>query len=223
MADVILNAEPRTNLGSRNAGRIRREGLLPAVVYGLHNDPVSVTVSARELDHALHSDSGANTLITLKVEGQEDALALARQIQRHPTRNELVHVDFVRVRRDVAVSAEIPLTIEGEPPGVKEGGILEQLFFSITVEALPGNIPTSISVDVSHLALGDQLRVADLPIPEGVSVQHEPDELVAQVSIPRGLTEEEEAAEAALEAEGEEGGEGAAEAGEAGGGESSED
>ncbi len=223
MADVILNAEPRTSLGSRNAGRIRREGLLPAVVYGLQSDSVSVTVSARELDHALHSASGANTLITLKVEGQEDALALARQIQRHPTRNELVHVDFVRVRRDVAVAAEIPLTIEGEPPGVKEGGILEQLFFSITVEALPGNIPTSISVDVSHLALGDQLRVADLPIPEGVSVQHEPDELVAQVSIPRGLSEEEEAAEAALEAEGEEGGEGAAEAGEAGGGESSED
>jgi large subunit ribosomal protein L25 len=210
MADVILQAEPRTNLGSRNAGRIRREGLLPAVVYGLQTEPVSVTVSARELDHALHSASGANTLITLKVEGQEDALALARQIQRHPTRNELVHVDFVRISRDVAVAAEIPLTIEGEPPGVKEGGVLEQLFFSVTVEALPGNIPTEIVVDVSHLALGDQLRVADLPIPEGVSVQQEADELVVQISIPRGLTEEEEAAEAALEAEGEEGAEGAA-------------
>jgi large subunit ribosomal protein L25 len=213
MADVILQAEPRTNLGSRNAGRIRREGLLPAVVYGLQTDPLSVTVSARELDHALHSASGANTLITLKVEGQEDALALARQIQRHPTRNELVHVDFVRISRDVAVSADIPLTMEGEPPGVKEGGVLEQLFFSVTVEALPGNIPTEIVVDVSHLALGDQLRVADLPIPAGVSVQQEADELVVQVSIPRGLSEEEEAAEAALEAEGEEGAEGAAEGG----------
>lgn len=211
MADVILQAEPRTKLGSRNAGRIRREGLLPAVVYGLETESVSVTVSARELDHALHTASGANTLITLKLEGQEDALALARQIQRHPTRNELVHVDFVRVRRDVAVAAEIPLIIEGEPPGVKEGGILEQLFFTIRVEALPGNIPTSISVDVSHLALGDQLRVADLPIPEGVAVQHESDELVAQISIPRGLEEEEaEAAEAeAAEGEGAEGEEGA--------------
>jgi large subunit ribosomal protein L25 len=213
MADVILQAEPRTNLGSRNAGRIRREGLLPAVVYGLQTEPVSVTVSARELDHALHSASGANTLITLKVEGQEDALALARQIQRHPTRNELVHVDFVRISRDVAVAADIPLTIEGEPPGVKEGGVLEQLFFSVTVEALPGNIPTEIVVDVSHLALGDQLRIADLPIPAGVSVQQEADELVVQISIPRGLSEEEEAAEAALEAEGEEGAEGAAEGG----------
>ncbi len=225
MADVILQAEPRSKLGSRNAGRIRREGLLPAVVYGLQADTVSVTVSARELDHALHSESGANTLITLKIEGQDDALALARQIQRHPTRNELVHVDFVRVRRDVAVSAEIPLDIEGEPPGVKEGGVLEQLFFTVTVEALPGNIPTSITVDVSHLALGDQLRVADLPIPSGVSVQHEPDELVVQVSIPRGLSEEEEAAEAALEAaaEGEEGAEGAAEDGASDGGGDSEE
>lgn len=223
MADVILQAEPRTNLGSRNAGRIRREGLLPAVVYGLQTEALSVTVSARELDHALHSESGANTLITLKVAGQDDALALARQIQRHPTRNELVHVDFVRISRDVAVAAEIPLDIEGEPPGVKEGGVLEQLFFSITVEALPGNIPTSITVDVSHLALGDQLRVADLPIPEGVSVQHEPDELVVQVSIPRGLSEEEEAAEAALEAEGAEGAEGAAAEGEESDGGDSED
>jgi large subunit ribosomal protein L25 len=224
MADVILQAEPRTKLGSRNAGRIRREGLLPAVVYGLDVESISVTVSARELDHALHSESGSNTLITLKLDGNEDALALARQIQRHPTRNELIHVDFVRVRRDVAVTAEIPLTIEGEPQGAKEGGILEQLFFTITVEALPGNIPTSIVVDVSHLALGDQLRVADLPIPPGVAVQHEPDELVAQVSIPRGLEEEEAEAEEGEEGEGEEGEEGAAEGSASDdGGESSED
>ena len=208
MPDVIIQAQPRTKLGSRNAGRIRREGLLPATVYGLQSDTLSVTVSARELDHALHSASGANTLITLKMDGQDDALALARQIQRHPTRNELVHVDFVRVRRDVGVAAEIPLNLEGEPPGAKEGGVLEQLFFTVTVEALPGNIPTEIVVDVSHLALGDQLHVADLPIPAGVTVQHEPDELVVQVSIPRGLSEEEEAAEGEEGVEGEEGAEG---------------
>jgi large subunit ribosomal protein L25 len=211
MPDVILTASPRTDLGSRNSGRIRRTGNLPAVVYGLDAEVLNVTVNARELDHALHSESGANTLITLKLEGDE-ALALARQIQRHPTRNELIHVDFVRVRRDVAVSAEVPLTAEGEPPGAKEGGILEQLLFSLTVEAMPGNIPTSIVVDISNLALGDQLHVSDLPIPPGVEVMHEPDELVAQVSIPRGLTEEEEAGVV----EGEEGEEGAAAEGEEG-------
>jgi large subunit ribosomal protein L25 len=205
MTDVVLAAEPRNLLGSSNAGRLRREGKCPAVVYGLEADTLSITVSARELDHALHSVSGANTLITLKLDG-DDMLALARQIQRHPTRNELVHVDFIRVRRDVAVSAEIPLTVEGEPPGVKEGGMLEQLIFTLTVEAMPGNIPTSISVDVSGMALGDQLRVEELPIPAGVAVQHEPDELVAQISVPRGMEEEEEGEGE----EGEEGEEGAA-------------
>jgi large subunit ribosomal protein L25 len=229
MTDVVLVAEPRTQKGSSHAGRLRKAGRLPAVVYGLDAETLTITVSARELDHALHSESGANTLITLKLDG-DDMLALARQIQRHPTRNELVHVDFVRVRRDVAVAAEVPLTIEGEPPGAKEGGMLEQLLFSLSVEAMPGNIPTSIAVDVSALALGDQLRVEDLSIPPGVDVQHEADELVAQVSVPRGIEEEEEAAEGE---EGEEAEEGAAEAGaegapeaaasDEGGGESSED
>ncbi len=216
MTDVILTAEPRALVGSRNAGRLRRTGKLPAVVYGLDSETKQVTVNARELDRALHSESGANTLITLELDGDE-TLALARQIQRHPTRNELIHVDFVRVRRDVAVSAEVPLTAEGEPPGAKEGGILEQLIFTLTVEAMPGNIPTSIVVDISSLALGDQLRVSDLPIPPGVEVMHEPDELVAQVSIPRGLTEEEEAGVV----EGEEGEEGEGAEGEEGGGEPS--
>jgi large subunit ribosomal protein L25 len=212
MTDVVLVAEPRTQKGSSHAGRLRRAGKLPAVVYGLEAETLTVTVSARELDHALHSESGANTLITLRLDGDE-TLALARQIQRHPTRNELVHVDFVRVRRDVAVAAEVPLTVEGEPPGAKEGGMLEQVLFTLSVEAMPGNIPTSITVDVSGLALGDQLRIEDLSIPAGVDVQHEPDELVAQVSIPRGIEEEEEAAEGE---EGEEGEEGAAAEGEEG-------
>jgi large subunit ribosomal protein L25 len=228
MTDVILVAEPRTSLGSANAGRLRRAGRLPAVVYGLETDALNVTVSAHDLDRALHSESGANTLITLKLDGGDETLALARQIQRHPTRNELVHVDFVRVRRDVAVSAEVPLTVEGEPPGAKEGGMLEQLLFTLTIEAMPGNIPTSITVDVSGLALGDQLRVADLTIPPAVDVQHEEDELVAQVSVPRGMEEEEaaegeEAEEGEEAAEGEEGAAPEAAASDEGGGESSEE
>ncbi len=212
MADVILTAEKRTDLGSGPAGRFRREGLLPAVVYGLRADSVAVTVPARELEQILHGASGANPLITLELDGDQ-LLALARQIQRHPTRGELVHVDFVRVRRDVAVSAEVPLHAQGEAPGVKSGGMLEQLLFSVTVEAMPGNIPDSIVFDISGLDLNDQLRVADLPVPAGVALQHEADELVAQVTIPRGMAAGEEEAEA--EAEEEADGEG--EAAEAGG------
>ena len=214
MADVTLNADPRTELGSGPAGRLRREGKVPAVVYGLDADTLSITVGARELERILHGASGANTLITLQLDGG-DALALARQIQRHATRGELTHVDFIRVRRDVAVSAEVPLHLEGDAPGARQGGMVEQLLFNVTVEAMPGNIPEELVIDISALELGGQLRVADLPVPAGVALQHEDDELVVQVAIPRGMDEGEEAEEGA-EGEGE-GGEGAEASGDSGG------
>ena len=191
MSDVTLNVEPRAELGSGPAGRYRREGRVPATVYGLEADAQSVLVGARELERILHGASGANTLITLNL-GEGDALALARQIQRHPTRGDLVHVDFVRIRRDVAVTADIPLHVEGEAPGSRQGGLLEQLLFTVTIEAMPGNIPNSLTVDISMLELGDQIHISDLPVPAGVTLQHQPEELVAQVAIPRGLDEEEE-------------------------------
>ena len=118
----------------------------------------------------------------------------------------------MRVRRDVAVSAEVPLQTEGDAPGVREGGMLEQQLFSVTVEAMPGNIPTHLVVDVSGLGLGDQIHVSDLPVPAGVTLQHEDEELVVQVAIPRGMDEGEEGEEG-------EGGEG--EGGEASGAEAS--
>jgi large subunit ribosomal protein L25 len=192
MPDVTLTAEPRTEHGSGPAGRLRRTGKVPAVVYGLEADPQSVTVVGRELERILHGAGGANTLITLHLGTDDDALALVRQIQRNPTRGDLVHVDFVRVRRDVAVSAEVPLQTEGEAPGVREGGLLEQLLFSVTVEAMPGNIPNSLSIDVSGLALGDQLHISDVVVPNGVTLQHEDEELVVQVTVPRGMDEGEE-------------------------------
>ncbi len=189
MSDVKLNVEPRLELGSGPAGRYRTAGKVPATVYGLEADPTSVLVGALELERILHGASGANTLITLNL-ADGDALALARQIQRHPTRGDLVHVDFVRIRRDVAVTAEVPLNLEGEAPGARAGGLLEQLIFSVTVEAVPGSIPNSITVDVSSLEMGDQIHISDLAVPAGVTLQHEAEELVVQISIPRGLEDE---------------------------------
>jgi large subunit ribosomal protein L25 len=182
--DLTLTTEPRTEKGSRPAGRLRRRGKVPAVVYGLDTETLNVSVPARELAHILSSEAGANALITLKLDGDE-ALTLARQIQRHPTRGDLVHVDFVRIRRDVAVQAEIPVHLEGEPAGVRDGGILEQLLFTLSIEAKPEDIPTAIEVDVTALEINDQIRLAELAVPPGVSVQHEEDELVVQVIPPR--------------------------------------
>jgi len=202
MPDIILAADPRSELGSRPAGRLRRQGRVPAVVYGLDNDPVNVTVPARELSHILQGESGANTLINLDVDG-DSMLTLVRQIQRHPTRGDLVHVDFIRIRRDVAVSADVPLHLLGEPAGVRDGGLLEQLVFSVTVDAMPGNIPVVFEVDVADMVIGDQRRASDIVLPDAVTTQLDPETVIAQVAAPRVVVEEE------IEGEGIEGEEGA--------------
>ena len=233
--DLTLTAEPRTEKGTRPAGRLRRQGKVPAVVYGLDTETVNVSVPARELSHILAGEAGANALITLKLDGEE-ALTLARQIQRHPTRGDLVHVDFIRIRRDVAVQAEIPVHLEGEAAGVRDGGVLEQLLFTLSIEAKPADIPNALTVDVSALEINDKILVEELRVPQGVALQHEADELVVQVIPPRveeepepeepvegELVEGEEAPEGEAPPEGEgapaaEGGE--APSGESGGGES---
>jgi large subunit ribosomal protein L25 len=223
--DVVLTADPRAERGSRPAGRLRRAGRVPAVVYGLGTDTKAVTVSARELGNILAK--GTNTLITLKVDGDE-ALALARQVQRDPTRGDLVHVDFVRVSTDVAVAAEVGLHLTGEPEGVKSGGIVEQLIFTLPIEAKPQDIPTGIEHDISALEIGDQLRVGELSLPAGVAATVEADALVAQVIAPRVVEEEvpeEVEGEEGIEgeaAEGAEGAEASAESGSSEGGEGDE-
>ncbi len=211
MADTKLAATLRSEQGSRPAGRLRREGHLPGIVYGLGDDAVSVTVNAHQLGTILSAKTGANTLISLQLDGKTE-LALARQVQRDPVKGSLIHVDFVRVRADQTIQAEVRLNLSGQPEGVSQGGMLEQLMHSLTVEGLPGQLPTEIEHDVSALDLGDQLRVGDLQLPAGVNVTNDGDELVAMISVPRGLAE----GEGEVATEGEEGAEGAAEGAEGG-------
>jgi large subunit ribosomal protein L25 len=184
MADATLIAERRPAAGKGPAGRIRREGLVPAVVYGLGADNVSVSVSSRELVHILSGGSGTNTLITLKIDGA-DELAIARQIQRHPVKGTVMHVDFVRVRADQTIQAEIPVHLVGEAEGAVRGGVLEQLVHTLTVEAKPSDFPPSIEHDVTAIEIGGQVYVRDLTVPAGVTVLQNGDDLVAQISAPR--------------------------------------
>src|SRR3954449_11892703 len=195
MADATLIAHPRPAAGKGPAGRVRREGLIPAVVYGLGSDNVSVSVSQRELAHVLSGGAGLNTLITLNIDGTEE-LAIARQLQRHPVRGNVIHVDFVRVRADQTIQAEIPVHLTGEAEGALRGGVLEQLVHTLTVEAKPSDFPPSVEHDVSALEIGGQIYVRDLDIPRGVTVLQSGEDLVAQISAPR-------VAEAAEGAEGE--------------------
>jgi large subunit ribosomal protein L25 len=217
--EVTLVADANRAIGKSAARKIRREGKVPAVVYGQGGDPQPVAVPSREFEHILHGPGGMNTLINLDMSGSQD-LVLARQLVRHPVRHNLVHVDFIRVRRDQAVTAEVPIHLTGEARGVKEGGLLEQDTFTLSIEAKPGDLPNAIEADVSALTIGDQLTVADLKLPPGVVSTQDPGDLVAHVSTPVvvDLGEAPEAAEGeegeAAEGEEGEGGEAAAEAGE---------
>ena len=210
MADALLPAEVRPERGSRPAGRLRREGRLPGVVYGLGTDAIAVTVSAKQLGGILSSRTGANTLIELQIDGSSH-LALARQVQRDAVKGSLVHVDFIRVRADQTIQAELRIDLQGEAEGLSQGGMLEQLMHTLTVEGLPGQLPTEIEHDVSPLVLGDQLHVSDVELPAGVVITNDPGELIAMISVPRGLAEgegevaPEEGEEGAEPVEGEEG------------------
>src|SRR5437879_2260601 len=201
MEEVMLVADVGRPVGKSAARKIRRAGKVPAIVYGLGTDPEPVAVPSRELQHILAGAGGANTLINLDLSGRKD-LVLARQVVRHPVRHTLVHVDFIRVRRDQAVAAEVPVHLTGEPRGVKDGGLLEQTTFTLSIEAKPADLPTGIEADVSALGIGDQLTVGDLGLPPGVTTTQEPGDLVAHVSQPRCLDLPAEA-EAAAGEEGE--------------------
>ena len=194
MSDATLIAQKRTETGSGVARRLRRDGRVPAVVYGLDTGTESVSVPARELDHILRSASGGNTLITLQVDSGNQ-LALARQVHRHPVRGTVLHVDFVRVRADQTIEAEVPIQFVGEAEGVRNGGLFEQSLFVVTVEALPGAIPNAFEHDISAMAIGDAIHVRDLAVPAGVVVLQEDDAVVAHISQPRTAEEADGAAE----------------------------
>jgi large subunit ribosomal protein L25 len=202
--DIVLLAEPRSDRGSGAAGRLRRAGRLPAIVYGLGGESTAVTVPTHDLDLIL--SHGVNALITLRMDG-EDQLVLGRQVQRHPVRGDLVHVDFIRVRTDVAISAEVALHLVGEAEGAKSGGLVEQQVFSIPVEAKPQDIPTGLELDVSALEIGDHLRMSDLPLPAGVATTLDAETLLVTVAAPRVAVEEEAEEAEAAEGEAAEGGE----------------
>ncbi|MHB1584288.1 MAG: 50S ribosomal protein L25, partial [Acidimicrobiales bacterium] len=160
MPEVTLHAEVGRPLGSRASRRLRHEGKIPGVVYGHGTEPVPVAVVARDLRIALSGASGGNTLLSLEA-GDQTFLTLAREMQHHPVRGTVTHVDFQIVRRDEVISADVPITLVGEAVEVQRGdGLVEQQLFVLSVNALPGAIPSSIEVDVSALTIGEAIRVA---------------------------------------------------------------
>ena len=209
--ETNLKAKVRENSGSAQSRRSRGEGNIPAVVYGLGMDPVSVEIDAREFTNALKTEAGSNVIFNLEI-GKEKYTALAREIQKHVYRNEFLHVDFVQVDLSQTVDADVQVNFTGIPMGVKEeGGVIQTVNSTITITALPTNIPTSLDLDISELNVGDNLAATDVDLPEGVELANdEDDSILVTITIPRAAVEEEEEIEGleGEEVEGEEGAEG---------------
>jgi large subunit ribosomal protein L25 len=224
MAEIALVAQAGRPTGSRAAGRLRAAGQIPGVLYGHGTSPTPVAVEGRALRNALMTDAGLNALLELDLAGTKH-LAMARELQRDPVRHSVMHVDFVIVRRDEVISADVNISLVGEALQVhREDGVVDQSMFSISVRTTPGRIPPSIDVDISDLAIGDTIRVGDLKLPDGVTTEVDPEEAVVigqppQVTAADLVTEADAEAAEAAEAAAEEAGEGAEGATAEGGGE----
>lgn len=204
MQQETLRADKRVSSGSRPARRLRREGQVPAIVYGRDLDTVSVRVSDRDLYSILHTEAGLNALINLEIEDGGSVLAVAREVQRDPVRGDITHLDFIKVSLDEEIEAEVSLQLVGTPIGVREDqGLVEAIETTLMIRALPTQIPNTVELDIAELSVGDGLKVADLPQIEGVT--YLADEEAPLVTILAPTVVEEEVPEELLEGlEGEE-------------------
>jgi large subunit ribosomal protein L25 len=215
-AATALAVQQREPSGSRGARRLRRSGKVLGVIYGGGEDPISFEVDARDLRLAL---AHAGAVIELNIDGATSPVVL-KELTRHPVTGETMHIDLLRVRLDQAITSTVVVELTGveESPGVKEGGVLEQVTREVNIEALPTDIPDSLSFDVSELVIGDTITLESLNTPAEVTLLDEPETVLVTLNPPRLVVEEEPEVEeeTGLVGEGEEGEEGEAAEGEGG-------
>jgi large subunit ribosomal protein L25 len=193
MEIVKLDAKVRSEAGKGPARRLRREGMTPAVAYGRELPVTSIAVAPKALTAILNSPHGQNTVVELGIEGQKKATVILRDFAVHPLTRQILHADFVEIRLDQPVDVDIPLICTGKAVGVIAGGIMRQIYRRLPVKCLPAEIPVSIEYDVTALELGDNVKVSQLTLPEGVTVRLAPDQTVLGVIAPE-VEKEEEAA-----------------------------
>ncbi len=208
MSETVLTAEVGRRAGSSDARRLRTEGKIPAVVYGHGMDPLSVSVDRRELRQALSGAAGMNTILDLTVDGTVYP-SLIKDIQRHPVKRSVQHIDFIQVNLNEEIVVSIPIHLEGEAKEVlTHNGLVDLTMQELEVRTTPRNIPDGITIDVTEMTMDSVIRVEDLPLPSGVTAEAEADAPVVTVLTMRTpvLDAEEEAlAEAAAEGEAGEG------------------
>jgi large subunit ribosomal protein L25 len=194
MASATLSAETRTETGKGVARKLRAAGRVPGVVYGHGREPQSLSLNARELEKLLSNIAAGSTVVELSL-GNATTNTLIREVQRHPFKKQILHVDFMELVAGEKVIVDIPLVFVGTPEGVRTGGgLLEQILHSIEINVDPSSIPNHVDVDVSQLVMGHSLHVRDLKLPEGVEVLTDEDATVCAVIAPRAVVEETAAA-----------------------------
>ena len=184
---ATLPAEKRDLNGTSNSKRLRRKGIVPAVVYGSKQKAYTIQVSEATFSAVFRKQSSENFLVNLEIDGADEKskLAFVQDIQRNPLTGGFVHVDFRAVQNDEIITASVPITLEGESEGVKAGGLLEQLLHSIEVQCKPADLPERINFDVTDIGLGESTKVGELTFPDGVITKMDSDVLVLLVAKSR--------------------------------------
>ena len=204
MADnVDIQATEREERGKNAARRLRASGMVPAVLYG-DGDGQSkpLSVPSKIVDYTLHH-LGDNALYDLDI-GAGGSTARIVDVQRDPVTGRLIHMDFAPVNMQERIEVTVPLHVDGESPGAEEGGVLQQVAYEVRIESLPGDIPQELTIDVSSLGMGENLTLADLTLPEGVTLISDPEEVAVTVTTPTEITEEDLEAAGVVEEEAEE-------------------
>lgn len=197
MATVSLSAKARDTVGKGNARKLRQTGEVPAVIYGHSREPQSLSLNTREVEKLLTQIAGTSTVVELAIDGKT-ARTLIREVQRHPFKRQVLHVDFQELVAGEKVTLSVPLRFHGTPAGVREnGGILEEVMHQVHLRVDPMSIPDHIDVDVGNLTIGHSIHVSELQLPEGAEVMDDEDATVCLVSAPRAVVEETPAADAA--------------------------
>lgn len=198
---ATISARSRDSRGKGAARQARREGRIPGILYGHGEDSVPLSVDANELHRLVHTISIENTILDLDMGAGEPYKVLIRELQRHPFRDEFVHIDFFHVAMDEKIEVEVPIILLGTPTGVKnKGGVLDHQLRELEVFCLPGNIPEKVELEVSHLDIGDSIHVSDIQLPD-VEILTDLDRSVVAVLAPTVIEVEEVAEEAPAEPE----------------------
>lgn len=195
MEIVKLDATPRPESGKGPAKRLRREGQIPAVAYGKGLAATSIAISPKLLLKTLESEHGVNSVMQLDVDGGSQITVMLRDYSYHPVTRELLHADFIQIKLDEPVEVEVPFETTGRPAGVVLGGVLSQVYRKLPVRCLPEQIPTKIRADVTSLGVSSLMKIGDLKLPEGVSVQLPAEQTIVSVSAPEKEETPEEGAE----------------------------